>query len=876
MPSYFTQIFSNVMVPPAVKRNLDFSYRHLPMLNEVSTSLSSYLASQGQISRKKALMRWYKGSPELVAFVNKVVNDCCNFYHFEPVGTRTSGKNNVRKTNRFAMENGFRQMRAAILADALITGDGFTWLGKIPKNVIKDKVKEMMDKYSLLEMKGEVPKLNQETKEKIASEISIEFKASLEPESDDIDDDSDFVDEDVLAPKKFRYMPSSTVEVVYDRYDVKGYNHFLGVYLPMFFSPDEIIHFTMMKRDGRVNGFTPVESVIDQLELLRQMWQNQLALHRNGGAPDKVFNVKNLQVSSPAYKRIEEQIQKYKIAENKHGNMLFTGDLNVVDLQQLDEMQFKDMGLYITGLIAMQWGLPRSSIPFIVGGTNTKDDTGGNAERGYWQMIRGMQMVESELWNTQLWIPYFKVKLVPELSFPQLEVQEEAARQAKIQNLQNIDAMLLKDKKMLSHEKKLEVLGITDDDIEDAPEEEINKQMGLNPDGSNPNQLNLGTPKTSKDKPDSSQGVGKAVAKRQEQQNTIASRGKPTGYGKEIDDLKETIMELKGFIAGTIQSAIIPTRYENQPKVRKDEPISQLVDNNQGHSSAFGSELVVHGPGPSMPSDWAINKDNAIRDKGVQDNYRDKPMFHSAQIVNPQGDIPTAPSQQSFAPGNLLNNSNLDNPAGNLNYQGKFNQAEEYNKLPDANVHDTPETKPEKRKGKYPSQMKYPDEPTQFPGKDEKTSQLQMGIRVEGEHRDVYAFIRETLKKTGKLPPFEEVAKGIAKDHLAEISDYYTRLKKMEANTKLLDSDSEIEFKSMQGSEDECVSPETFTQIYMEDRRYNSGKPPRIFMRRSYGIVTLKFKSNDFVYKTQVSEQDLKTPKMDILFSNLSGNVYRL
>ena len=104
------------------------------------------------------------------------------------------------------------------------------------------------------------------------------------------------------------------------------------------------------------------------------------AIHKNGGAPDKIFNLKNLSVSSPAYKRIEDQIAKYRLAENKHGNMLFTGDLAVVDLQQMDEMQFKDLGLYITGLIAMQWGIPRSSIPFIIGGTNTKDDTGGNAE----------------------------------------------------------------------------------------------------------------------------------------------------------------------------------------------------------------------------------------------------------------------------------------------------------------------------------------------------------------------------------------------------------------------------------------------------------------------------------------------------------------
>lgn len=41
--------------------------------------------------------------------------------------------------------------------------------------------------------------------------------------------------------------------------------------------------------------------------------------------------------------------------------------------------------------------------------------------------------------------------------------------------------------------------------------------------------------------------------------------------------------------------------------------------------------------------------------------------------------------------------------------------------------------------------------------------QLEMGIKVEFEHTDI-----------------PEIAKAIAKDHLSECSDYYTRLEKME------------------------------------------------------------------------------------------------
>ena len=50
--------------------------------------------------------------------------------------------------------------------------------------------------------------------------------------------------------------------------------------------------------------------------------------------------------------------------------------------------------------------------------------------------------------------------------------------------------------------------------------------------------------------------------------------------------------------------------------------------------------------------------------------------------------------------------------------------------------------------------------------------ELEMGILVEYEHSG------------GKTEMAKEIAKRIALDHLSEISDYYTRLKEMEATAK--------------------------------------------------------------------------------------------
>lgn len=55
----------------------------------------------------------------------------------------------------------------------------------------------------------------------------------------------------------------------------------------------------------------------------------------------------------------------------------------------------------------------------------------------------------------------------------------------------------------------------------------------------------------------------------------------------------------------------------------------------------------------------------------------------------------------------------------------------------------------------------------EFTEKDADPSELKMGIEVELEHTND-----------------EKLSKKIALDHLAEIPDYYTRLKKMESEAK--------------------------------------------------------------------------------------------
>lgn len=495
------------------------------MINELTTSISNYLYSRNQITKKKALVRWFKSIPELTALASKVSRDITRKWHFENVNPKESGRNKVMRANKFAQQVVLSKTMFSQALDCLITGDGFGWMGSINDSMVKEAINKTIEsKYSHLEMKER-------------NDIVDSLFRELKQENGFANVSK--VDEDLLRPRRYRYLPSSTVEVLHDVVDITGYRHTVGLSEKLF-KPEEVVHFTFADYDGKVNGFTPVESIIIQLELLRQMWQNMLSIHLNGGSPDKLFILEDARVGTESYRRIEEQLMKYKLVENKHGNMVFTGKVSVEDLQQLDKMQFADMGLYITGLMAMQWSVPRSSIPYILSQANTKTDVGGEAEREYWRNIEYVQKVFADTMNTQLWMPYFGVQIVFDNAYIQFDVQEQTALMNKYQNQMTISNILMKHGKMLTLSKELNTLGLSDDDIEDVPKEQMMPPAGAatgigTPSQQSPNQVNR-----------SSAQASRGDQKRDEQTKRSLSVGNPTGVGKEMDSNAE--MEYKQII----------------------------------------------------------------------------------------------------------------------------------------------------------------------------------------------------------------------------------------------------------------------------------------------------------------------------------------
>jgi hypothetical protein len=66
----------------------------------------------------------------------------------------------------------------------------------------------------------------------------------------------------------------------------------------------------------------------------------------------------------------------------------------------------------------------------------------------------------------------------------------------------------------------------------------------------------------------------------------------------------------------------------------------------------------------------------------------------------------------------------------------------------------------------------------------EDNKELEMGKKVEREHADTIKWLAEQLGGKVSDALMQEAVTRIAQDHLKELSDYYTKLAKMESSAR--------------------------------------------------------------------------------------------
>lgn len=410
----------------------------VPFLNTFDTVENTTLFSTQESGRKKRLMKVYKTQPEATAIINTVATDILGSFRLH--SKKGSGRNKEQQAQLFREKNDIDNELHAQIIDILVTGEGFAWY-KTPN------VKEVLDS-----LKTQLQVKDAQLWNSLVLELASNKQA---------------YDEHLFLPKKYRQVPSTTVDVKYDRFDIVGYTQKVGEKIRTF-TPDEIIHLTNLRVDGEPVGFTPLDAIVLQMELLRLMWQNQYALQVKGNHPDKIFVAEDLRENDPAYKKLEQQLKRYNLPYHQHGSLLMTGKIKIEELMKIDNLQYRDVGLYITSLLAMQWSVPASRLPLRTAEASKGTDTSGSNDKAYWRNIERMQDRLARILNGQLWKPYFGVEMVFDKSYLHDEVIENNALQLKLGNIEKTNAVLNQHGKSLSEQKTMQLLGLVREDIVDV------------------------------------------------------------------------------------------------------------------------------------------------------------------------------------------------------------------------------------------------------------------------------------------------------------------------------------------------------------------------------------------------------------------------
>lgn len=399
-----------VQIQKYLQRTNDFQKNSgLPLLNSLFVERFSQFNPYSQDNNFKTYIKWARRSPQLMGFLNIIATDMLSDdIKFEPL-EKESARNKILKAQAFWELNRGVEVAEETIYDLLLNGIGFNWVGKIDDVQLKEFCSETV--------KGLFPEIKSN---------DLEYKADILVQAIKKDKKDKIV-------KKLRHIASSTMTIHTDESEVLKYIQRVGVNIREF-EPEEVLVFKLMPFDGKVFPFPPMEAILSEIYLLWLITQNYVSFFENGGKPDNVFILPKEIAGSKNHQYLIETLKKYKKIQNKHGNLVFTGDLSIEKLMEVEhQMENKDLGLYLTSVLAMMYGVPVSRIPFLIGKAANQGDSGGLADTGYWRKISVWQSKLESTYNKELWIPYFGVRMKFSRGYLQDEVRESANQMTKTQ-----------------------------------------------------------------------------------------------------------------------------------------------------------------------------------------------------------------------------------------------------------------------------------------------------------------------------------------------------------------------------------------------------------------------------------------------------------
>src|SRR3990167_8716239 len=338
------------------------------------------------------VITYIRRSSEMQGIFNTIVTDIVSD-GFRFISEGQGKKTNKKKAEEFANKIFLKEELKAALNDWLMLGNFLLWVGGGEK-----EAKEFKEFFL-------VQKKLFDTKQ-----LSFEIKQFL----DEIESDA----------REIRHVPWSSIQIHLNKTltGIDYYSQNITGGGPLLntrgtelsnrtgssgtevrrWIPEQVIHGRFMQFDGSVYGLTPTFSLLPEISTLQLLKDYAGRFFENGGIPDWMFILPEDEPNSPNVRRIEQTLQEYKSIENKHGNMVFTGNVEPIEMNEFNkDMEFRKLAVYYTANCAFAFGLPKGKVQAILG-LEMKEGTDDLADSAYWRRISEAQDYIETLFNTQL------------------------------------------------------------------------------------------------------------------------------------------------------------------------------------------------------------------------------------------------------------------------------------------------------------------------------------------------------------------------------------------------------------------------------------------------------------------------------------------
>lgn len=364
-----------------------------PMFNEDFPSVYRGLVNKPSVYED--ITYWIERTPEAIAILSAITTDM-KPYSYRFIG----GKQAMNKAREFCNKNNFSDNYSYALWDWLEFGDGYLWKGFISDSQSQEAYTAAFKSASAL----------------FYVATGIEYKAH-------IFNYKDFSDEDAL--KSVKHVPTNTMNIDHNKKEITGFRQLVGTD-ELTWSPDKIIHNKLITLNGKVYGFSPSQASLTEMNTLGYLKDYAGTFFKNGGVPDWMFILPKEIAGSKNHEALIQRLQKYKHPSSKHGNLVFTGEVEPHQLNKFDkDMEFRQLAVYLTGVLALAFNMPMSRVAAIIG-SEVKVSAGSDdlSNEGYWNKIDEMQSSWERILNSQLFQPYFGVDIRFDRGYKQNEIRE--------------------------------------------------------------------------------------------------------------------------------------------------------------------------------------------------------------------------------------------------------------------------------------------------------------------------------------------------------------------------------------------------------------------------------------------------------------------